>query len=71
VTFEEAEQELNRIVERLESGGVPLDEAFSLWERGEELYRLCRERLDAAQGKVEELARRAEEARPAGAASSD
>jgi exodeoxyribonuclease VII small subunit len=65
VTFEEAEKELARIVERLESGNVPLDDALALWERGEELYRLCREQLDAAQGKVEELAKRAEEARPA------
>ena len=63
MTFEEAEKELQQIVERLESGNVALDEAVALWERGEELYRLCRERLDAAQGKVEELARRVEEAR--------
>ena len=63
-TFEEAERELAQIVERLEGGNVPLDEAISLWERGEELYRMCRERLDAAQGKVEELARRVDESRP-------
>jgi exodeoxyribonuclease VII small subunit len=65
VTFEEAEKELAGIVERLESGIVPLDDALALWQRGEELYRLCREQLDAAQGKVEELAKRVEEARPA------
>jgi exodeoxyribonuclease VII small subunit len=65
MTFEEAERELQQIVERLESGNVPLDDAVALWERGEQLYRLCREQLDAAQGKVEELARRVEEARPA------
>ena len=64
MNFEEAEKELQLIVERLESGNVPLDEAIALWERGEELYRLCRDRLDAAQGKVEELARRVEDARP-------
>lgn len=64
ISFEEAERELEAIVERLESGRVGLDEALALWERGETLYRLCRERLDQAQGKVEELARRADEARP-------
>jgi exodeoxyribonuclease VII small subunit len=63
VRFEEAEKELAQIVERLESGQVPLDEAVALWERGEELYLLCREQLDAAQGKVEELAARVESAR--------
>lgn len=62
--FEEAERELSRLVEQLESGNVPLDDAVALWERGEELYRLCRERLDAAQGKVDELAARVESARP-------
>jgi exodeoxyribonuclease VII small subunit len=67
VTFEEAQQELERIVERLESGQAPLDEAIALWERGEELYRFCVEKLDTAQGKVEELAKRVESAaRPSG-----
>ena len=64
MTFEEAEKELAQIVERLESGDVPLDDAVALWERGEELYRLCREQLDKAQGKVEELAKRVESAKP-------
>ena len=64
MTFEEAERELAEIVARLEQGNVPLDEAVTLWERGEELYRVCRERLDAAQGKVDELARRVEQAKP-------
>ena len=49
-TFEDAQRELEQIVERL--------------ERGEELYKLCVGRLDAAHGKIEELARRAETARP-------
>ena len=64
MTFEEAEKELGQIVEQLESGNVPLDDAVKLWERGEELYRVCREQLDAAQGKVEELAKRVENAKP-------
>jgi exodeoxyribonuclease VII small subunit len=63
-TFEEAQRELERIVEQLERGQAPLDEALKLWERGEELYRLCSGRLDAAQGKIEELARRADAAKP-------
>ena len=58
--FEDAQRELEEIVHRLESGEAPLDEALRLWQRGEELYRLCRDRLDAAEGKIEELASRAE-----------
>jgi exodeoxyribonuclease VII small subunit len=57
VSFEQAQKELEQIVERLERGDVDLDETVALWQRGEELYRLCRERLDGAQGRIEELAR--------------
>jgi exodeoxyribonuclease VII small subunit len=63
-SFEDAQRELEQIVERLERGEAPLDEALRLWERGEELYRLCRGRLDEAQGKIEELAQRVEGSRP-------
>jgi exodeoxyribonuclease VII small subunit len=62
-TFEDAQRELEQIVHRLESGETGLDEAIALWEKGEELYRFCLSKLDAAQGEVEELARRAEAAR--------
>jgi exodeoxyribonuclease VII small subunit len=64
LTFERAQAELEQIVARLEQGQASLDDAIALWERGEQLYAFCRERLDAAQGKVEELARRVEQAKP-------
>jgi exodeoxyribonuclease VII small subunit len=63
-SFEDAQRELEQIVERLERGDAELDEAIKLWERGEELYKLCASRLDSAHGKIEELARRVESARP-------
>ena len=63
-TFEDAQRELEQIVERLERGEAGLDEAIGLWERGEELYKLCVGKLDAAQGKIEELARRVDAAKP-------
>jgi exodeoxyribonuclease VII small subunit len=63
-SFEDAQRELEQIVERLERGEANLDEAIQLWERGEELYKLCAGKLDAAQGKIEELARRVESVRP-------
>ena len=62
-TFEQAQAELEQIVEQLERGQAPLEEALELWERGEKLYAFCRAKLDAAEGRVEELARRAEESR--------
>jgi exodeoxyribonuclease VII small subunit len=63
-TFEDAQRELEQIVERLERGDAGLDEAIGLWQRGEELYRLCVDKLDSAQGKIEELARRVDSAKP-------
>ena len=67
-TFEQAQAELEQIVARLERGQAPLDEALRLWERGEALYTFCRAKLDAAEGRVEELVRRAEQSRPPAAA---
>ena len=64
MTFEEAQKELEAIVQRLESGDASLDEAIALWERGEELYKLCAAQLDAAQGRIDELQRRVEAAQP-------
>jgi exodeoxyribonuclease VII small subunit len=63
-TFEEARAELEKIVAELESGRAGLEDALALWERGEELYRVCLAKLDAAQGAIDELGRRAEEAQP-------
>jgi exodeoxyribonuclease VII small subunit len=63
-TFEEAQRELERIVSQLEGGRASLEDAVSLWQRGDELYRYCVEKLDSAEGKIEELGERIEEARP-------
>jgi len=54
-SFEEAQRELEAIVERLERGDAGVDELTKLWERGEELYRLCAAKLETVQGKIEEL----------------
>jgi exodeoxyribonuclease VII small subunit len=54
-SFEELQRELDDVVEQLERGDVALDEALALWQRGEELYRACAERLDRAELRIEEL----------------
>ncbi len=54
-SFEDLQRELDELVARLERGDVALDEALSLWQRGEELYRACVERLDRAELEIEEL----------------
>jgi exodeoxyribonuclease VII small subunit len=62
LSFEEAQRELEAIVDRLERGDVGLEELTRLWERGEELYRVCAAKLEDVQGKIEELAQRVGEA---------
>jgi exodeoxyribonuclease VII small subunit len=54
-SFEDLQRELDEVVATLERGDVPLDEALSLWRRGEELHRACVERLDRAELEIEEL----------------
>ena len=55
LSFEDALKELERIVGRLESGDAQLDEAISLYERGDALRRQCAARLDAAQARIEAI----------------
>ena len=60
--FEQALAELESLVERLESGDLPLDEALQTFERGVALTRHCQTALRAAQQKVEILLKRSGEA---------
>jgi exodeoxyribonuclease VII small subunit len=60
LTFEEAQKELESIVERLERGDAGVDELTKLWERGEELYKICAAKLDLVRGRIEELGRAGE-----------
>lgn len=55
MTFEQALQALERIVDDLEKGDVPLDQSIRIYERGEALKRHCDELLKAAEDKVEKI----------------
>jgi exodeoxyribonuclease VII small subunit len=56
--FEHALAELEQLVQRLEGGELPLDEALKTFERGIELTRRCQAALKSAQQKVEILLKR-------------
>lgn len=56
--FEQALAELEALVDRLERGDLPLDEALKTFERGVELTRHCQDSLKAAQQRVEILLKR-------------
>ncbi len=62
--FEQALAELETLVEQLERGDLPLDEALKLFERGVTLTRHCQSSLQAAQQKVEILLKRSADAQP-------
>jgi exodeoxyribonuclease VII small subunit len=55
MSFEQALQALEEIVQQLESGSVPLDQSIDLYEKGEGLRKHCQARLDAAQAKIESI----------------
>ncbi|GAA1726060.1 exodeoxyribonuclease VII small subunit [Aeromicrobium alkaliterrae] len=48
ISYEQARDELIATVQRLETGGTTLEESLALWERGEELARICQTWLDGA-----------------------
>lgn len=61
-SYEQARAELGEVVQKLESGRVPLAESMALWERGEELATICQEWLDGARAKVAAARKEAEAA---------
>lgn len=50
--FEAALAELEALVERMEGGGLGLDESIMAYERGAALAQVCRQRLEAAEQQV-------------------
>lgn len=60
ISYEQARDELQQVVSKLEGQTVSLEESMALWERGKELAKICeewlsgaRKKLDAAQSKRE------------------
>lgn len=53
--FEEAIAELEKTVKALEDGNTPLDKALELYEKGIALIRLCNEKLEGAEQKINML----------------
>ncbi|MEM1211814.1 MAG: exodeoxyribonuclease VII small subunit [Planctomycetota bacterium] len=54
-SFEEAVEELETIIERIESGEVGLEQAIGQYESGVVLVKRCRAILDRAERRIEEL----------------
>ncbi|MGB8650216.1 MAG: exodeoxyribonuclease VII small subunit [Mycobacteriales bacterium] len=52
-SYEAARDELAEVVRKLEAGGATLEESLALWERGEELARVCQGWLDGAKARLD------------------
>jgi len=63
LSFEEAIKELTRIVDKIESGQVPLQASIEQYEKGMSLIKHCRQILQAAQKKIEKVSETKSEAR--------
>jgi len=55
LSFEEALQRLEAIVQQLERGDVPLDKSITLYAEGDRLRAQCQRRLEAAQARIEQI----------------
>ena len=53
LSYEQAREQLVEVVRTLEQGGTTLAESLSLWERGEELARICQTALDGARERLD------------------
>ena len=65
MSFEQALAALERIVDDLERGDVPLDQSIRIYERGEALKAHCEKLLKGAEDKVEKI-RLSRDGKPAG-----
>ncbi len=52
LSYEQARDELAQVVSTLESGQSTLEQSLALWERGEELAKICQQWLDGAKAKL-------------------
>lgn len=55
VTYEAALEELEGLVARLESGQLPLDQLLTGYQRGAQLLKFCRDRLEAVETQIKVL----------------
>lgn len=54
-SFEEAFEELQDLVQKIESGKLTLDQSIDRFEKGVKLAAYCRKRLEEAEGKIQKL----------------
>ncbi|MFJ8017446.1 exodeoxyribonuclease VII small subunit [Streptomyces sp. NPDC096339] len=69
--YEQARDELVEVVRKLEAGGTSLEDSLALWERGEELAKVCRHWLEGARARLDSALAQREQAETGGAGEVD
>jgi exodeoxyribonuclease VII small subunit len=55
LSFEQAMEELDQLVRKMESGALSLDDSIAAYRRGAELARFCQSRLASAEQEIRQL----------------
>jgi len=55
ISYEAALQELEQLVARIEAGDMPLDQLLTQYQRGAELLKYCRDRLEKVEDQIKVL----------------
>ena len=63
--FEASLEELEKIVQQMEAGELPLEKSLELFERGVGLSETCRKQLDEAETRIEILLKKGKKMEPA------
>ncbi|WP_173916192.1 exodeoxyribonuclease VII small subunit [Halobacillus sp. Marseille-Q1614] len=55
ISFEEAMKQLEEIVQKLETGEVPLEKAIQYYQEGMQLSKLCNEKLGSVEKQMQQI----------------
>ncbi|RWZ60119.1 exodeoxyribonuclease VII small subunit [Halobacillus fulvus] len=55
ISFEEAMKQLEELVEKLETGDVPLEQAIQYYQKGMELSKVCNEKLGHVEKQMQQI----------------
>lgn len=55
ITFEQAMEQLEKVVEKLEGGDVPLEKAINYYQEGMKLSKICNDKLTNVQAKMTQI----------------
>ncbi len=55
MTFEEAREKIEQIIQNMEAGNLPLEESVSQFEEAAQLVKYCQKKLDGYQKKIETI----------------